>query len=268
MWIAFAVAIPVTLAYPPLLAVPRSFDTHGLHPGLTAMPAFYSTLFRTAITPMILAAVAAYVPTRRDKRREDYEPLLPRHESAALIGFAVAPIILLAAVTFAQNLSFSERYGLFCVIGVACCAAVLIFRAAAGNRRTGAIFAAALVGWLILARGREAAGSTVDPRTGFQSSNPLLLQALAGGRPVVANDPITFLPADFYLSNAALANLYHVVHLAGATRYVGQDASDRQMLIMAQLYPFRGHVEPWTTFLGAAQAFLASGQRAATAAHL
>jgi hypothetical protein len=155
---------------------------------------------------MVLAGVAAFVLARRDSKREGAEPLLPLHESVALVGFVIAPVALLAAGVLIAGLSFMERYGLFCVIGVAAWAAVLIFRAAEGNRRTGAVFAAALLGWLLLSRGREAAASTGAPGAEFRSSNPLLMEALASGQPVVANDPVVFLPADFYLPAAALAN--------------------------------------------------------------
>jgi hypothetical protein len=248
MWIAFGAAIPVTLAYSPLIAVTRTFDTHGLHPGLSAMPAFYATIFRTAIAPLLMAAVAAYVLARDHKKRENHGPVLPRYESAALVGFTIAPLFLLAARTFSKGLSFSERYVLFGVIGAAGLVAVLVFRFAHGNRRTGAVFAATLIAWLVLARGREAAPSTADLRTEFQPNNPLLLQALASGKPVVRNDPVIFLPADFYLPSTALANLYRVVNLAGATRYAGQDASDGQMLVIAEQFPIRARVEHWTSF--------------------
>jgi hypothetical protein len=256
MWIAFAAAIPVTFAYYPLIAVPRSFDIHGLHPGLSGIPEFYSAMFRAAIAPMVMAGVAVFLLVRPEWKYNAMEPLLPYHESVALVGFTIAPVALLVAGTLLSGISFVERYGLFCVIGAASWVAVLIFRAAGGHRRIGIVFSAALVGWLLLARGREAAASTGDPGTEFRANNPLLVEALASGYAVVANDPLVFLPADFYLPTSSLANLYHVVELSGATQYVGQDASDRQMLIMARQFPIRAHIEYWASFAARHPRFL------------
>jgi hypothetical protein len=47
-----------------------------------------------------------------------------------------------------------------------------------------------------------------------------------------------------------------VVELTSARQYIGQDASDRQMLIVAREFPIRAHIERWAGFAAQYRHFL------------
>ena len=256
VWLAFALAAPITLAYRPLLAVPRSWDLHGLQPGLARVPRFYATAFESAIAPLLLAGLICYICSSREKVRPTTGFSLPLHESAALVGFVLTPTICLAAGLVSSRLVFNDRYGLICVIGMAALVSLLILRAAGGSPRFGAIVATALALWLAAARGKEAIQLAKDPVQQFRDENQVLLKAIDDGRPVVVNEKLTFLAADFYLSAKAMDRVYHVVDLESAHKFGGQHGSDEQMLAEARTLPLKGHVTHWTEFKRSNRQFL------------
>jgi hypothetical protein len=253
VWIAFAAAVPVTLMYPGLLAVTRDWDLSGLQTQVTTVSSFYSTMLRAAITPLLLAGIAAYALVRNLKDQPQPPSVFPRHEAAALLGFVLAPVLFMAAGMVSSHSMFFPRYGILCVIGIAAWCAALMHRATAGNRRAAVAALLVLVGWLAAARGNELRHSMSDPRVQFEGDHPVLVQALNDGRPVVVPDPYAFLAADFYLPPPLVDRIHYPINSQPGS---GRDISDRLVAAAARNLPVRARVDTWSDFEARRQPFL------------
>jgi hypothetical protein len=226
-----------------------------MQPRLSGLPDFYDVMLRPAIAPLLFAVLAVCLLARRKPEVWAPDPILPRHEAAALLGYIVAPAVFFLGSLVTKHFVFFPRYGLFCIIGLACGSVVVLFRATGGDGRAGKVALVILVAWLAAARGREAIAMARDPRLGFEGENPLLVRALATGRRVVMIDPVKFLAGDFYLPDAG--RLYYVtVDRDTARRYAWQDLLDQLMEREGRDLPLRAHVEPWKSFAGRNPSFL------------
>ncbi|HTS66303.1 MAG TPA: hypothetical protein VMH28_29975, partial [Candidatus Acidoferrales bacterium] len=252
VWIAFAAGTPLMLLYPMILAPMHGIDMHQLQPTYSTLPSFYDAAFRTAITPLLGAGAAAYLLLRasRGARNEsEAKPVFSWHESAALLGFAISPAILISVMIFSTTMMFFPRYGLISVIGAAGLLALLLFRVSGGSRRAGWVMLTVLMAWLVTARGREAASGIDDPRAQFEERTPILLKALADGRPVLMSDPVLFVESDFYVPESAAGRLTYVeLDRAFRRRYRNQDFSDQLIAYFSKYVPFRVHVESWESY--------------------
>jgi hypothetical protein len=253
VWAALCAGLPIIAVYPLVLGPVRGLDLHGVHPGISAIPAFYSEVFRIAITPLLAGAALALLASRNtDARRMEKIPrgaTFPNHESTALAALVFAPVILISVYIAGAGGVFFARYGLTCVIGAACWISVLAFRAAGGSTRVGTAMLIGMAGWLVLARAKAAAGEREEPRAQYLKMNLLLHKALADGRPVVVNEPLIFLESDFYLPVDQLTRLYYLV-LEPKTRkkYPWQDLSDELLVFTAQHVQFKAHLADWKDF--------------------
>jgi hypothetical protein len=260
VWLAFAAAGLALLSYPGSISTARDWELKGLQTGLTGLPDFYDNVFRSAIAPLLFAGLAVILLVRREPGKMAPGPLLPRHEAAALLGSVVAPAAFFAAGMVTHGFIFFTRYGLLCVIGVACGSAFVMYRATAGSYRAGMVILCVMVAWLTLARGREAISISREPETELASDKPLLIEALALGMPVVATEPLTFMAADFYLPKDAVGRLYYVAtDRATARQYMGQDLTDNLVLRAARNLPLRAHTESLQDFTGQNSRFLLHG---------
>jgi hypothetical protein len=245
MWGAFAAGALGLLTYPDSLQVTRDWDMTGLQPSFLQFPELYDTLFRNAIAPLLIAGLAVCVLTRREKDKSVGGPILPRRETAALLGFVIAPAVFFVGRYVSNRFVYNPRYGMVCVIGASCGIAVVLFRAAGGGRRAGAIILGVMVAWLGLARGREAFSNREDPRLQFEEDNPVLVAAMAKNTPVVVVDPLSFLAADFYMPADTLERLsYITADREIARQYEWQDIVDQLVTRETRSLPVRAHVEP------------------------
>jgi hypothetical protein len=262
VWLAFAAATPIVIVYPALFEPMKTIDMHGTQPGISALPGFYADMFRWAIWPMILGGAIAYLLYRDKGRREYREAVFPRHETIALLGFVGAPVALIVTVVLSSSLVYFSRYGLICLIGAAPLTAYLLFLVAGGDRRTGTILAITLIGWLAIARGREAMAVPHDPRAAFNAEHPLILGAVQRTGPVVVNNPIPFFEADFYLPEPAASQLYYVqIDPEIRRRYPWQDMSDQLIGYLARYLPLKVHVMSWRDFAKKTPSFLLYSDR-------
>ena len=261
IWAALCAGLPIIAVYPLVLAAVRGLDLHGVHPGISAIPAFYNEVFRTAITPLLAGAALAFLASRKaDAGRMEKVlrgEIFPGHESAALAVLVSAPVILISVYIAGVGGVFFARYGLACVIGAGCWIAALAFRAAGGSTRVGTAMLIGMAGWLVLARGKAVAGEREEPRAQYLKMNQLLRKALADGRPVVVNEPLIFLESDFYRPADELTRLYYLV-LEPETRkkYPWQDLSDELLVFTAQHVRFKAHLEDWKDFTKRNRVFL------------
>lgn len=258
VWLSFAAAAPLTLLYPMVVAPTVTIDLHGLQPGYSDLPGFYDAALKTAITPLLGAGAAAYLLLRlfpHHHADEEVKNTFPSQEAAALLGFAVAPALLICVMMASTNMVLFARYGLICVIGLAGFVALMLFRMARGSRRAGWVMFAIVAAWLTMARSREAKSGALDPHAQFEERVPVLARALADGRPVVTDDPLLLAESDFYESDAAVQRLYYV-KFDIPRRYPWRDWCDRLVESCQRVIPLRAHAEQWQTFSRRYEQFL------------
>src|SRR5262249_49260562 len=65
VWIAFAAATPVMLAYPPLFAPVQNLNMNTGLRNFAAVTSFYTDAFRAAIVPLLVSGLAAFAATLR-----------------------------------------------------------------------------------------------------------------------------------------------------------------------------------------------------------
>jgi hypothetical protein len=253
IWISFAASALVTLTYTGLLASTPDWDMRGMQPDVTDFSGFYAIAVKSVITPLLLAGVAAYILVRNQK--DQLLPVLafPRHEIATLVGFVVAPMLFIAAGMFSHHMIFMPRYGIICVIGLAGCSAALIFRATAGNSRAGVLMLLVLVGWLVAARSRDLLRG-IGPRVVFEQENPLLVQAVQAGMPVLVPDALTFMAGDFYLPGNVLGRIHYPLPPPDARGK--NDFLDQLMAAAARGLPIHVRVDSWSDLAALRQPFL------------
>ena len=197
-------------------------EVHGFEAGLPDCRILTNDVLERGCTAYSQAG--GFLLVRREPGKAAPGPILPRHEAAALLGSVLAPAAFFVAGMVTHRFIFFTRYGLLCVIGIACASAIVMYRATAGSYRAGMAILAVMVAWLALARGREALSISREPETELASDKPLLIDALALGRPVVATEPLTFMAADFTFPRTRRGTSYYVTaERATARKYLGQD---------------------------------------------
>jgi len=260
VWVAFAVATPVMLAYPPLFAAVRNLNMNTGLRNVTTVIGLYTDALRPAIMPLLLAGLAGCVATIRlvpaakhaKTLREDYaenrSSALPRYETAALFGFALCPLPLIAAMV-ARHGHFFPRYGILSVIGISGLIALLLFRAGAGSTLRGSAMLAVLMLWIAWATVKPAIAISRDPAAQFRQEHSLLVRGLSDGRPVAVNEMVLFLQADFYLDSALLQNLYYLQSEKDVERRHGwQEVNNLFARLLPEYVPLRSHTERWREF--------------------
>jgi hypothetical protein len=252
VWIAFAAAAPVTLIYPSLLAATRDWDLRGMLPDVTTFSGFYATVLKPAITPLLLGCVAAFV-FARNRKDQPPAPALRSHETAALVGFVLAPMVFIAAGILSRHMLFMPRYGIISVIGMAGCFTALLYRVTSGNWRSGAAALFILVAWLAASRTKDAIHAIGDPEERFEQENPVLVQAAHAGPPVLVTNALLFIAADFYLPPTLSERLHYPIYPQPAS---GRDCNDHLMSAAARDLPIHAKVDSWSDFAARRQPFL------------
>jgi Dolichyl-phosphate-mannose-protein mannosyltransferase len=247
VWIAFGAASLVTLMYPGLLAPTANWDLHGLQPTVSAIGGFYGAAFRTAVAPLIAGAVAVYVAGRDRVTPGSGELKLPVHETAALVGFVLAPGVYFMTGLASNHFVFANRHGVLVVIGAAGWAAILLFRLMAASRRAGTVFVLSIAGWLALSRAKEALAERRPPAVQVAQENPLLARALADGRPVVIANQQLLMQADHYLP-AEAGRAWYLMDWDAGRHYLEQDEANQLTSRAARYLPLKAHVELFDRF--------------------
>ena len=253
IWIAFALSTPAVLLYPAVFAAVRSFSLENLYPHPSAIVEFYSLLLRSAITPLLAAALAAYaVATVGPETRR---PLLPRPLALALAGFALLPAIFVIVAFATRHFFFVPRYGVLAIVGIAPLLAAGAAYACRFSHRAGVAVLLVLAAWMAVTR-LPAVRPGPDPAHQFATAYPLLNDALKSGFPVLASSPTAFLEADFYLPPQETSRLTYVVDFVNARRSSGEDIVQHLLLLDRQYLPLRASVMPVEEFLARRQTFL------------
>jgi hypothetical protein len=255
VWVAYAAAMPVMLAYPALLASVR-----GVMPsaklGFYTAYTYYMEAFRASIAPLLLAGLVACLMGRDRSasagaalpKTDPDGRLLPRHEMAALVGFALSPLAALG-IMIARHAFFFPRYGIPGVIGVSGLVALLLFRAMAGSTLRASAVLATLMLWFVWAEVKPAIRMPRDPAAQFREEHYILRQGLSDGRPLVLHNITLFLEADFYLDKSQLEHLYIVkVDEENGRKYEWQLLNDLFARLLPDFAPLRARTAGWREF--------------------
>jgi hypothetical protein len=260
MWIAFAVAALGAFVYPGMLAPTRDWDLHGLRPTLATLSTFYGSAYRITVTPMVLAGVAAYLfrlafpPEAEARVGKDFR--MPEHETVAIVGFLLAPGVFFVAGMAMRHFIYAQRYGVLTAIGAGGLAALLLYRLTAADRRAAAIFALVLGGWLTMSRAKEAFGELRPPAQQVREENPVLMQALLDGRPVVVANQQLLLEAEHYLPTEIMNRAYYLVDWGAGRNYIEQDEANQLTTRAARFFALKAHVELFDRFIARTPQFL------------
>jgi hypothetical protein len=110
VWLAFACSIPALAFYPVLIK--HSMDPAGHIPAyiptMWTFPGFYFLLLRPALFWLIPFTLLTIFLTRAHRRSGSLRSIFPDHEMLALMGFLLAPLVLVA-MTMARSQIFSFR---------------------------------------------------------------------------------------------------------------------------------------------------------------
>jgi hypothetical protein len=249
VWVAFLIPAPLVLFYPGLLAVARSWDFSGMQPNMNALAGFFPDVFRTAITPIVFAGLAAALFSAHRNKDNELAEGLRLYELIALGGFLLGPwLFFLAGSMLHTTIAYVPRYGLLSVVGASGLMSWTLAKIMRDRMRSAAVFAAVLAFWLVAARTREALSDRRPPAEQITSVYSTLVDALKEGLPVMVAQPHIFLQADYYLPAQLLDRAYYVADPETEHNYLSQELVDQITIRVARNFPLRSHVVYWNDF--------------------
>ncbi len=236
VWAAMALGAGPLL---PMLALMRGARVYAAgfwaQPSLASLAGFWEFLLAPALWPAVLVLLAA-VLVKRGKAADPEGEGPPRHEIAAVVTLALAPLLLLA-MAFTLTNAWSDRYALPAVAGVAALAGFALHRA--GARARAAVFLV-LFGWFAL---RQAASAML---LFARPADPIAAHALVKGRdaPVAVANGVLFLQLAHYG-----VPVRYLGEAAAALRIAGTDSVDRALVELRNWAPIV--VDDYAKFLAA-----------------
>src|SRR5262249_28947451 len=118
-----------------------------------------------------------------------------------------------------------------------------------GSTRRASAMVAMLMLWIAWTEVKPAMAMPRDPAAQFRREQPLLIRALADGRPVAVNEITLFLQADFYLDSELLKHLYYLEPAEeDARRYPWQSLFNLYAPLLVETVPVRSQVATWREF--------------------
>jgi hypothetical protein len=280
MWMAIALGITPVALYPMLSTggsrVPASST---LHVSLWTAPEAYASLLAPLLWPALLGAVAVLLFARSGVETSGSEEVPPRHELAALAGFAAIPILAVVVAMLTTGV-FTLRYAVLAIFGISALLVLAVprrSRAPAGAALT-VIFLgffttqfAAQLWWASRGAGVElfhlwparrgvveaAAPVASAPANGESvPGHPLLTAIAPENTPLVVSSGLAFLEIEHYASPKLMARTYYVTDGEAAIRRTGTARFEITYPRMKPLLRLRGNVEPAATFLAQHPRFL------------
>ena len=271
LWSSMAISALPVLLYPVLMrsnGAPVS-SSWLYRPDLWTIPGAYVDLlgpFLLPLLPAVLLVLLTLEPPAAGAVESAFQSV-PRHEMAALAGFAAIPAgaVLLAATTTG---SFAIRYGTPGVIGVACLAAVMVDRSSLHPARHGAVLAAVFLGFFtgtfghqlgVALRGQNVQAASPAPQPPAMlrvAGYPPVPAAVSEGLPVVIASGLQFMEIDHNSDDALLARTYYLTDIDAAVRHTGAAWFDFTYPAMKRQLHLRANVEPADRFLARSGRFL------------
>jgi hypothetical protein len=210
-----------------------------------------------AVWPLLLALIVIVLAKaqRRDVSDVPRDPLSPRHEIVALVGFVLLPFAgQLLAVTVTH--SFIDRYALPAVIGFSCLVPLIAASVTAQSRRTALALSIIFSGWFVISFGIWFARLFEHPPHELPA---LRLATIPKDAPIVISDPLLFLEVNHREPPEVAARLRFLTERSSALRYTGTDLFDRGYYTMERWFPIKGKIAEFTDFIDANKRFFVYG---------
>jgi hypothetical protein len=250
MWIAFFSPAPLLLVYLPMLRAYSGYAT--LYP-----PEFQASLFRAFGFygeiladggAALLAALAVAVLVGQGGARVT----AVGHEIALCAGLLAAPLLVNVLLMRHQG-AFWPRYCIRAGLGIGFLFANVLAKATRNNRGAGAVAAVTLLAGIVVVRIVHPA---MTPET--RSTNPLSLDKLDPGLPLVAASGVTFLEMNKREDNALLSHVFYLTDRDSAEQFT--HATIFQVFgSLDNWFPVRAHVERYRDFVAVSPHFLVLG---------
>jgi hypothetical protein len=274
-WILWAcVAAPMTscLIYLPMLRHVKGFTMQSIafQASLTYVPRFYAFLFNDplgvagrslwheTLWPLLLVVILAGLSKGRTvatQSRADEMTGIPIHELVFLGTLSLLPLVG-QALALAAKSPYNDRYGLAAICGLSPLLAFFIYRASGASRRAGLAMVLVFGSWFITDFGTWFYGLS---QTNVWDLPTFELSSLPKDTLIVISDPLMFIEAEYYEPPQVVSRMRLLTDPALAIQYTGTDMFDRGSYKSSLLFPFKGQVEDYKTFLAANKHFMAYG---------
>lgn len=240
VWIALvAPAIPLALHLPLIRAGAAYSGAFWAIPRWVNIPDFYTYLLGPAVVPLaaILVVAALYAvtigPQRRDGVPSAAPPAPPVHEIAAACAFVTIPFLAVFLAKVATG-AFTHRYALPAILGFCVLGGFGMGRVARRHSLLALVTAGCLVGWFVLAQGRE----IVQPTGMSQPVTQQLIDRPADwlhavprtDLPLVVADPHNFTVLSHYGAPEVRERMVYLADPALALKHLGHNSVERGML--------------------------------------
>jgi hypothetical protein len=262
-------ALPV-LIYPALMrstGAPAAASWK-YHVNFWTAPGAYVELLQPFLLPLLLAVLLVLLTAETAAREPERgaSASMPPHELAALAGFASIPAgaVLLAALTTG---SFSLRYGMPGVIGIACLLVWMVNRSSRHAARHGAVLASVFLAFFTGIFGNQLASAlhSHNFEAASPSQSPELLRvpkypgvpaAPTRDLPIVIANGLHFMEIDHTGDDALVGRMYYLTDIDAALRRTGAAWLDYTYPEMKRRFHLRANIEPADRFLARGGGFL------------
>jgi hypothetical protein len=271
LWSSMAVGAWPIVMYPALMAAnPASpvQKSSPFHVSLWTAPETYNELLQPAFWVLLFVLAISLAGPRREAREKSSVPF---HELAVLMGFAAIPLFAVALSAITTG-TYSLRYGVPGVIGIAGLLAWACARMSANPARSGAISALVLMAvftgqfakqlWSATRQEsprREVVRVTSPPPAetlGDVAGYPLLSLASGSNLPIAVADGLAFLTLDYYGNDALRARSFYLMDPQAAMRRTGSAWFDTTYPTAKRMLQIRSNIELADQFLARKQSFL------------
>jgi len=257
IWLTFSAGVPSIIIYLHLLSnwSKAQLASVAYSPTYSSLPEFYHFLFEPALWPLFLVAVLTGIALCSDHPVPLHGVLVPRHELAAAIGFALIPLpAFLISLTVTKV--FFNRYGLASTAGLAILLVFLAARAARGWAFPGVAMAIVFPTAFLIQFGVFLNGLSPASASTAVVAQPDSPEKAEPSLPLVLSEPGAFMKWDRYSAPEVAARSYYLWDRSAAIRFTGSELIDVGLSSMKSWYPFRSRVVPYREFLSEHKRFL------------
>jgi hypothetical protein len=272
MWTCIVAPMSVIAVYIPLLQHVHGFTMNSspFKTGLTLIPHIYSYFFNNlndeagktfwngTLWPLMLVLFIAGLA----KRVTNHDP----EPSTTAPGFRIHELIFVGTLAllpiFGQSLAilskspFHDRYALSAIIGISALLGFFVFHVTAGNRIVALFMVLLFSSWFTIGFGTWFYRLFVP---GASELPVIRLTSVSKSELIVISDPLIFVEAEFYEPPEVARRLRLLTDPGLALKHIGTDMFDRGSYKSHELFPLKGRVEDYQTFLKLNRHFLAYG---------
>jgi len=254
IWLAFVIPSPLLAFYLPMfnnygqvaIVYPPAFQA-----SLATALGFYSYILSAGSVTFLVAFVASLMVGKNEGETTGEKlPGYQRHELIFLVGLLFVPFVI-NFFLMKYGAAFWPRYGIGAGIGIGSLFAYVLAKATRSSLPAAAIAAAVLLIGLITTK--LVYPLLLQPATNI--TKELSVEDIPGDLPIVAASGVTFLEMNHREGDALLSRSYYLTDPIAAKRYANATLFENYFS-RQNLFPIRGHIVPYRTFIGSSPHFL------------